>query len=61
LTDTQRTRLATVLSRIYSHPVAVQLNIDPALLGGLQIAVGDEVIDGSISSRLTAARTGLPD
>lgn len=61
LTDAQRTRLAAVLGRIYSHPVAVQLNIDPALLGGLQIAVGDEVIDGSISSRLAAARTGLPD
>jgi ATP synthase F0 subunit b/ATP synthase F1 delta subunit len=61
LTDSQRTRLSDVLSRIYSHPVAVQLNIDPDLLGGLTIAVGDEVIDGSISSRLAAARTGLPD
>ena len=28
---------------------------------GLQIEVADEVIDGSISSRLTAARAGLPD
>ena len=25
------------------------------------VTVGDEVIDGSISSRLAAARTGLPD
>ncbi|MDZ4233967.1 MAG: F0F1 ATP synthase subunit delta, partial [Dietzia sp.] len=61
LTDEQSTRLTEVLSRIYGHPVSVQLNIDPAVLGGLLIAVGDEVIDGSISSRLEAARTGLPD
>jgi F-type H+-transporting ATPase subunit delta len=61
LTDVQRTRLTDVLTRIYGTPVAVQLNIDPDLLGGLTIAVGDEVIDGSISSRLAAARTGLPD
>ena len=61
LSDEQATRLTEVLSRIYGHPVSVQLNIDPAVLGGLLIAVGDEVIDGSISSRLEAARTGLPD
>ncbi|CAN5881871.1 F0F1 ATP synthase subunit B/delta [soil metagenome] len=61
LTEQQRTRLTEVLSRIYGHPVAIQLNTDPALLGGLLIAVGDEVIDGSISSRLAAAQTGLPD
>ena len=60
LTDAQRTRLTEVLSRIYSHPVAVQLHVDPDLLGGLTIAVGDEVIDGSISSRLAAARDGPP-
>lgn len=61
LTDSQRTRLAEVLTRIYGNPVSVQLEIDPALLGGLAITVGDEVIDGSISSRLAAARTGMPD
>jgi ATP synthase F0 subunit b/ATP synthase F1 delta subunit len=61
LSDQQRTRLTEVLSRIYGHPVSVRLNIDPAILGGLLISVGDEVIDGAISSRLTAAKTGLPD
>jgi F-type H+-transporting ATPase subunit delta len=61
LSDAQRTRLTEVLSRIYGHPVDVQLNVDPELLGGLSIAVGDEIIDGSIASRLAAAQTQLPD
>ena len=61
LTDAQRTRLTEVLTRIYGHPVSVQLHVDPELLGGLSIAVGDEVIDGSIASRLAAAQTQLPD
>jgi ATP synthase F0 subunit b/ATP synthase F1 delta subunit len=61
LSDAQRTRLTEVLSRIYSHPVTVQLQIDPDLLGGLLIAVADEVIDGTLSSRLAAARAQLPD
>ena len=58
---TQRQRLADVLARVYHHPVSVQLNVDPELLGGLSVAVGDEVIDGTLSSRLVAAETKLPD
>jgi len=61
LTDSQRRRLADVLARIYHHPVSVQLSVDPELLGGLSVAVGDEVIDGTLSSRLAAAETRLPD
>jgi F-type H+-transporting ATPase subunit delta len=61
LSDAQRTRLTELLSRIYSHPVSVQLHIDPEILGGLTIAVGDEVIDGSLASRLASAETRLPD
>ncbi len=61
LSDAQRTRLTEVLSRIYAHPVTVQPQIDPELLGGLLIAVADEVIDGTLSSRLAAAKAQLPD
>ncbi|KZS71913.1 F0F1 ATP synthase subunit B/delta [Mycobacterium kansasii] len=61
LTDAQRSRVTDVLSRIYGHPVTVQLQIDPELLGGLSIAVGDEVIDGTLSSRLATAKAQLPD
>jgi ATP synthase F1 delta subunit len=61
LSDAQRTRLTEVLARIYGHPVTVQLGIDPELLGGLLISVGDEVVDGTLSSRLAAAEAQLPD
>lgn len=61
LSEAQRTRLTEVLSRIYGHPVSVQLQVDTELLGGLLIAVADEVIDGTLSSRLSAAEAKLPD
>ncbi|MCB0933483.1 MAG: F0F1 ATP synthase subunit B/delta [Mycobacterium sp.] len=61
LTEAQRTRLTQVLTRIYHHRVSVQVDVDPSLLGGLSVAVGDEVIDGTLSSRLAAAETNLPD
>ncbi|OBI82764.1 F0F1 ATP synthase subunit B/delta [Mycobacterium sp. E740] len=61
LSAAQRDRLTELLTRIYGHPVSIQLHVDPSLLGGLIIAVGDEVIDGSLSSKLAAAETHLPD
>jgi F-type H+-transporting ATPase subunit delta len=61
LSNAQRTRLTEVLTRIYGHPASVQLQINPELLGGLNIAVGDEIIDGTLSSKLAAAETKLPD
>ena len=61
LSDSQRRRLTEVLARIYHTPVSVQLTVDPELLGGLSVAVGDEVIDGTLSSRLAEAATKLPD
>jgi len=61
LSDAQRIRLTEVLSRIYGHPVTVHLQIDAELLGGLLIAVADEVIDGTLASRLAAAKAQLPD
>ncbi len=61
LSDAQRARLAEVLGRIYSSPASLQLHIDPDMLGGLTIAVGDEVIDGSLASRLASLKTQLPD
>jgi ATP synthase F0 subunit b/ATP synthase F1 delta subunit len=61
LSEAQATRLNELLTRIYGHPVSLQLDVNPALLGGLTIAVGDEVIDGSLASKLATAETHLPD
>jgi ATP synthase F1 delta subunit len=61
LTEEQGNRLTELLTRIYGHPVSLQMDVDPQLLGGLTIAVGDEVIDGSLASKLATAETQLPD
>ncbi len=59
LSDAQEERLAALLSRIYSRPVAVHTEVDPTLVGGLVIQVGDEIIDGSAAGRLAALRRQL--
>lgn len=59
LTSTQEQRLAAALGRIYGQPVDLQVDVDPEVLGGVVVRVGDEVIDGSIAHRLDAARRRL--
>jgi F-type H+-transporting ATPase subunit delta len=59
LTDAQQLRLTAALTDLYSRPISVRTAIDPQVRGGLVVRVGDEVIDGSIATRLTEARAAL--
>ena len=59
LTARQQDRLAATLQRIYARPIALHVEIDPELLGGLVVKVGDEVIDGSAAGRIDALRRRL--
>lgn len=59
LTEAQQERLAATLQRIYARPIALHIEVDPDLLGGLVIKVGDEVIDGSAAGRIDALRRRL--
>jgi len=53
--DTQ-SRLRDVLARQYGKQVHLDIVVDPTTLGGLQVEVGDDLIDGTIASRLHDAR-----
>jgi F-type H+-transporting ATPase subunit delta len=55
LTQEQEQRLTETLARIYGRTVGLQVTVDPSVLGGLIVQVGDEVIDGSIAHRLEVA------
>jgi len=59
LTDAELERLTGALSRQYGRPVHVNVVVDAALIGGIRVAIGDDVIDGSIASRLDEARRRL--
>jgi F-type H+-transporting ATPase subunit delta len=59
LTAAQEQRLTEVLGRIYGRTIGLQVTVDPSVLGGLVVQVGDEVIDGSIAHRLEAAQRRL--
>jgi F-type H+-transporting ATPase subunit delta len=60
LSPQQEQKLTDSLARLYGRPISLQVELDRSLLGGLVVQVGGEVIDGSVASRLAAARRSLP-
>jgi F-type H+-transporting ATPase subunit delta len=56
LTAEQRERLRGSLSRQVGREVAVQEIIDPDVLGGVRVELGDEVVEGTVADRLEQAR-----
>lgn len=59
LGDDEEKRLAAALSAQYDRTVHLNTVVDPSVLGGIHVTVGDEVIDGTVASRLEDASRRL--
>ena len=59
LTEEQENRLAGALSEQYDRSITVRVAVEPAVRGGLVVRIGDEVIDGSVATRLAQVRRAL--
>jgi F-type H+-transporting ATPase subunit delta len=55
----RREKLAAALSKATGRSVEVKVLVDPNVIGGLVARLGDEVFDGTVRSRLRAARQRL--
>ncbi|MEU1041598.1 F0F1 ATP synthase subunit delta [Streptomyces sp. NPDC005551] len=55
LSDGQKRRLGEALAKLYGRRMHLNLDVDPDVLGGIRVQVGDEVINGSIADRLEEA------
>ena len=57
--DEQRAAIARQLSHTLGKPVVPQIRINPNILGGIIVRVGDRVMDGSVRRRLGILRTRM--
>ncbi|MFH1074196.1 MAG: ATP synthase F1 subunit delta [Candidatus Firestonebacteria bacterium] len=55
----QREKIRQALEKRYNGKFLVEYFVDPELIGGLVITIGNEMIDGSLRNRLSKIRTLL--
>lgn len=55
MTPEQTARMSRTLARLYGQQVVLQIEIDPEVIGGVAVRVGDEIIDGTVANRLDEA------
>jgi F-type H+-transporting ATPase subunit delta len=54
--DAGRDAIAQHLSRMFGKQVVPHLTVDPSIMGGVVVHVGDTVLDGSVKKRLASLR-----
>lgn len=52
MNSADETRIAEHLSRVIGKTVVPHMNVNPAILGGVVVKIGDTVMDGSVRRRL---------
>jgi len=59
LSAAQKKELAATLSRLTGKKIEPTYSLNPALLGGAVVRIGDTIYDGSLRSRLNEMRARL--
>lgn len=59
LDDRQLADVVAALERRFGRRLAATVQVDPELIGGIRVAVGDEVLDTSVKARLEQMKVAL--
>jgi ATP synthase F1 delta subunit len=54
LSEDEQVALREKLETRFKQPLELRFAVDPSLLGGVVVHIGDQIIDGSVKGRLDA-------
>lgn len=57
--DDELAELRTVLEKRFDRKLEIHVHVDPELIGGVRVVVGDEVLDTSVKARLQQMKAAL--
>jgi F-type H+-transporting ATPase subunit delta len=57
--EADRNAIASQLSRAFAKTVVPHVDVNPAILGGVIVKVGDRVLDGSVRKRLKTLKARI--
>ncbi|MCL1961209.1 MAG: F0F1 ATP synthase subunit delta [Desulfovibrionaceae bacterium] len=59
IADAELAGLKAVLEKRFGRRLETQVHVDPELIGGVRVVVGDEVLDTSVKARLQQMKSAL--
>ncbi len=59
LTQVQQDEMTAALANITGKQIDLRVTIDPAVIGGAVVQVGDDIVDGTVSTKLDRLRDDL--
>ena len=59
LNEKEKAELNQIMSKLAGKKVQTSFTVDPSIIGGVVVRMGDKIIDGSVKTRLAAMRESL--
>ncbi len=59
LNDKEKNELKRILGTLAGQKVQTSFTVDPSLIGGIVVRMGDKIIDGSVKTRLASMKESL--
>ncbi|MBU0832751.1 MAG: ATP synthase F1 subunit delta, partial [Alphaproteobacteria bacterium] len=59
MTGAERARIESILAKAVGGEVELTSEVDPSLIGGIQLRIGSKLVDASISAKLERMNTAM--
>ena len=59
MTGAEKSRIESLLARVVGGEVELTSEVDPSLIGGIQLRIGSKLVDASVAAKLNRMNTAM--